>query len=198
MIVKQAEYVCSFSSLKSIQVERLPTVAFIGRSNVGKSSLINHLVDRKRLVKTSGTPGKTQLINFFLINQSFYFVDLPGYGFANVPVAVKDSWTKMIWTFLQGYPDLALIFQILDIRHKPSSEDISFNQGLQKARLPYALIGNKIDKIPKNSVVKQAAMLKKEMKSTDSILMHSSLDKIGKNEILSAVQRHFDRLTELG
>ena len=197
MRIKQAEYVCSFPSLKSIKVEPLPAFAFIGRSNVGKSSLINHLVDRKRLVKTSGLPGKTQLINFFLINQSFYFVDLPGYGFATAPKAVKDSWMRMIWEFLQGYGDLSLVFQILDLRHLPSKEDFEFNQGLQQAGLPFALIGNKTDKLGKNQIQSQAAKIRKAIGAPEPLLLHSSLDKVGKPEILSEIQSRLDLLTEL-
>lgn len=196
MQINEAEFVCSYASLKTIRLEPRPTIAFIGRSNVGKSSLINHISNRKGLVKTSGTPGKTQLINFFLINKSFYIVDLPGYGFANVPVAVKEQWLKMIWQFLQGYTDLVLIMQILDLRHLPSKEDLEFNRGLKQAGLPFRLIGNKVDKLKKNEIKPKTAKIVKSIQATEPLLIHSDLAKIGKAEILAAMEERLALFTE--
>jgi len=195
--INEAEFVCSYSSLKSIHLEPRPTIAFIGRSNVGKSSLINHITRRKGLVKTSGTPGKTQLINFFLINKSFYLVDLPGYGFANVPIAVKQQWVKMIWQFLNGYTDFTLVMQILDLRHLPSKEDLEFNKGLQKSGIPFQLIGNKVDKLKKNEIKSQAAKVKKAMGSKEPLLIHSALDKFGKDEILAVMDERIQLISGL-
>ena len=187
MKITHAEYLKSFVDPSRIDLPPLPSFAFIGRSNVGKSSLINHLVGRKGLVKTSGTPGKTQMINFFLVNQAFYFVDLPGYGFATAPKAVKDGWTRMIWEFLETYP-LSLIFQILDIRHLPSKEDQEFHHALVRAELPLALIGNKVDKLGKTGMESQAAVIKKALGFDRNLLLHSFLKKLGREEILAVIE----------
>ncbi|OGG95192.1 MAG: hypothetical protein A2508_07515 [Candidatus Lambdaproteobacteria bacterium RIFOXYD12_FULL_49_8] len=187
MRIDSAVYVKSFTSFKKWDLDPLPAFCFVGRSNVGKSSLINHLTGRKSLVKTSSTPGKTQLINLFLINEAFYFVDLPGYGFASVPLAVKQSWQKMIFGFLQDYPDLRLVFQILDLRHQPSKEDQEFHQAILEAEIPLALIGNKLDKLGQSARAKQAGAIKKALHFEADLLLHSALAKKGKEEILDLV-----------
>ncbi len=128
-----------------------PQVAFAGRSNVGKSSLINSLVNRKGLVRTSSTPGKTREINFFLVNGSFYFVDLPGFGFARVPGKVQESWGEMIENYLLNSPRLGLIIFLLDIRHRPGRNDMVMNRWLMGNSLPTAFVATKADKIAKGS-----------------------------------------------
>lgn len=188
MRITQAEYITSMPSIRGFDLPPLPMVAFIGRSNVGKSSLINHLVNRKKLVKTSSTPGKTQLINFFLINESFYLVDLPGYGFASVPVSVKNSWKEMILEFLFKAPDLRMIFQLVDIRHKPSKEDVEFHQMLLDSHMNYRLVANKSDKLKKNQQQKSLAEIRKTLGVKSPILTHSSLAKQGKEELIKALE----------
>ncbi len=181
--IVSAEYVKSFTRVQNFDLKSLPSIAFIGRSNVGKSSLINSLLNRKKLVKTSSTPGKTQLINYFLINQQFYFIDLPGYGFAKVPASVKDQWQKMITDFLLYCPDLRMIVQLVDIRHKPSGGDKAFQILAKKTEIPCLVVANKEDKLKKN----QAANAKKEIKQLLNLgsfpLSHSALKKSGRDEI---------------
>jgi GTP-binding protein len=183
MIIKSAEYVKSLPDIKQLDIPPLPGIAFVGRSNVGKSSLINHLLNRRNLVKTSSTPGKTQLINFFIINKEFYFIDLPGYGFANVPVKVKNSWMEMIQSFLFSYSNLKTIVQLIDIRHKPSSDDVAFQKMLQAGNLDNTIIANKVDKVKKNQVPKALKTIQQTLSVSQKPILHSALKKIGKVEI---------------
>ncbi len=183
MKITSAEYVKSFPSINGFDLPELPAIAFIGRSNVGKSSLINHLLIRKKLVKTSSTPGKTQLLNFFLINKQFYFVDLPGYGFANVPIHVKTGWLAMIREFLYRYPQLKLVIQLLDLRHKPSNDDMEFNQLLIEFQRPSIVIANKSDKVKKSILRKSLFDIKNSLGLVDIPLLHSALKKTGRDAI---------------
>lgn len=190
MKVSSSDYVKSYISVQDIESQNYPAIAFIGRSNVGKSSLINHLLNRKNLVKTSSTPGKTQLINFFLINNSCHFVDLPGYGYANVPVAVKRSWQQMIMDFLLNYNKLKLIIQLTDIRHPPSQHDIEFQKFLKFNQLPTLTIANKCDKLKKSRLQQALANTKKTLDLDNSPIPHSALKKIGKTDIWNCIDDH--------
>lgn len=162
-------------------------VAFLGRSNVGKSSLINSLTGRKKLAKTSKTPGRTQLVNFFLINNEFNFVDLPGYGFAKVPMAVKESWGKTMENYLKSERK-KLVFVLLDIRRVPSGEDIEMLEWLTHYEVDYFIIFTKCDKLSNNEKFKQLKEIKKKLEfSNDDVLFHSSLTNAGKKEILDFI-----------
>ncbi|MHB8174826.1 MAG: ribosome biogenesis GTP-binding protein YihA/YsxC [Nitrospirota bacterium] len=151
MKVISAEFVKAAVDERGWPKDNLPQVAFAGRSNVGKSSLINSLVNRRGLVRTSSTPGKTREINFFLINSSFYFVDLPGFGFARVPGKVQESWGEMIEDYLLNSPRLRLIIFLLDIRHKPGENDVIMNRWLTGNSLPAAYAATKADKIARGA-----------------------------------------------
>ncbi len=190
MIVTSAEYIKSFPSIKGFDLPELSAIAFIGRSNAGKSSLINHLLNRKKLVKTSSTPGKTQLLNFFLVNKAFYFVDLPGYGFANVPVEVKMSWQAMIQDFLRLYPRLKLIVQLMDLRHPPTREDQEFYHLLSENHWPSLVVANKSDKVKKNSLKRSLTAMQNCLHLRKPPLMHSALKKIGKEAIWGDIKDH--------
>ena len=179
MIVTSAEYLKSFPSINDFNLPELSAIAFIGRSNAGKSSLINHLLGRKKLVKTSSTPGKTQLINFFLINNAFYFVDLPGYGFAKVPAAVKTGWQAMIQDFLFQYPQLKLVVQLLDLRHTPTHEDREFNHLLSANQRPSLVIANKSDKVKKSGLKKSLTEMQSCLHLNEAPLLHSATKKTG-------------------
>lgn len=192
MKIKSAEYLKSFPDLKGIDQPDLPAIAFIGRSNVGKSSLINSLLNRKNLVKTSSNPGKTQLINFFLINQSFHFVDLPGYGFANVPVKIKKQWEEMIYNFLSGYTPLKLIVQLIDIRHKPTKHDIHLNHIIKGLDTDYLVIANKVDKLKKNEIPKAVKLIKQELQLEKELILHSAPKKVGKTEIWQMIDPYLE------
>jgi GTP-binding protein len=190
MNITSAEYIKSFPSIKGFDLPELSAIAFIGRSNAGKSSLINHLLNRKKLVKTSSTPGKTQLLNFFLINKAFYFVDLPGYGFANVPVEVKIGWQAMIQDFLRLYPHLKLIVQLMDLRHPPTREDQDFYHLLSANHWPSLVVANKSDKVKKNSLNRSLTAMQSCLHLHKPPLMHSAPKKIGKESIWGEIEDH--------
>ncbi|MBW3545721.1 MAG: ribosome biogenesis GTP-binding protein YihA/YsxC [Bacteroidetes bacterium] len=158
-----AQFIISNTSVASCPAPDLPEYAFIGRSNVGKSSLINALVGQKKLAKTSGTPGKTQLINHFLIEKQWYLVDLPGYGFAKVSKTQRASWTKMIKTYLEQRPNLLCLFILLDVRLEPQRIDLEFMQWIGKNGLPFAMVFTKADKLSATKVDQQVAAYKRIM-----------------------------------
>jgi GTP-binding protein len=141
----------------------LPEIAFVGRSNVGKSSLMNRLVGRKNLAKTSNTPGRTQLINFFNINEKISFVDLPGYGFAKVPQSVKKDWGDMMEAYLRERQSLCLVIFILDIRRDPSADDLSLRDWLEHYRIPYLYVLTKVDKLSNNQAIARKRAIEKNL-----------------------------------
>jgi GTP-binding protein len=147
MIVKTAKFLVSNSYYQSCPVPDKPEYAFIGRSNVGKSSLINRITDKKGLAKTSGKPGKTQLINHFLINEEWYLVDLPGYGYASIPLKIKAKWETMISGYLQTRKNLLNTFVLIDIRHEPQKIDLDFIENLAEHQMPFSLVFTKADKL---------------------------------------------------
>lgn len=147
MKILSAEFVISAASPKQFPIDRKPQIAFAGRSNVGKSSIINTLLHRRNLVKASVTPGKTQLINFFDINDGFYFVDLPGYGFARVPRAVTDAWAPMIEGYLKGSRGLRAVVVLLDARREPDERDMRLIDWLQQYGIPAIYALTKADKL---------------------------------------------------
>lgn len=159
MKIKSAELetVCGITSVLPQNV--LPELAFAGRSNVGKSSLINKLLNRKSLARTSSQPGKTQTINFYRINQAFYFVDLPGYGYAKVSKEIKEKWGRMIERYLQTSAQLKNIFLLLDIRHAPTENDRQMYAWIRAQGLEPAIILTKADKIRRNQLVKQQKLI---------------------------------------
>lgn len=150
MIVTSAEFVKSAVREQDYPAPDLPEIAFAGRSNVGKSSLINVLVDRRRLVKTSATPGRTQLLNFFRINDRFCFVDLPGYGYARVPESVRRQWGPMVERYLSKRGCLRGVVLIVDIRRTPKEEELDFLQWLSDRRIPARIVLTKVDKLSKS------------------------------------------------
>ena len=152
MKVLSAEFVLSAKEPAHYPPALLPEIAFAGRSNVGKSSLINTLVKRKGLARISNTPGRTQEINFFSVNSRFAFIDLPGYGYAKVPEKVRKNWGPMIETYLRERPTLRLVVLILDIRRDPSEEDRQLIDWLQCYRLPLLIVLTKIDKVSRNQL----------------------------------------------
>jgi GTP-binding protein len=157
--VTSAEFLKAAVDRKGWPKDGLPQVAFAGRSNVGKSSLINNLVNRKGLVKTSGTPGKTREINFFTINGSFYFVDLPGFGYARVPGRVQSDWGPMIEEYLLGSRELKLVVFLLDIRHEPGNYDMVMNRYLKENNIPAAYVATKADKISRGNRMKHIGVM---------------------------------------
>jgi GTP-binding protein len=163
MIIKSATFTVSATRPSNYPPEDLPEIAFAGRSNVGKSTLINKLVNRKHLVKTSSTPGRTQLLNFFTINDTFMFVDLPGYGYARVPERIKKDWGKMIETYLSTRSSLKGVVLILDIRRTPRDEEHNFLAWLHQRGITAILVLTKADKLSKTQQKKQVQVVEQTL-----------------------------------
>lgn len=184
MHVISAEFVKSATKPANYPPAELPEVAFAGRSNVGKSSLINVLVNRKGLVRTSSTPGRTQLINFFLVNGRLMLVDLPGYGFAKVPLAVKKQWGPMIETYLSTRPSLGCVVLIMDVRRVPGDEDRQMLQWLRSYGIPTLVVVTKCDKVSKNERARQTALIARELGlAREEMAFFSALSREGKDEV---------------
>ncbi|WKN32291.1 ribosome biogenesis GTP-binding protein YihA/YsxC [Porifericola rhodea] len=196
MLVKEAEFVKSASDVKQCPESRLPEYAFIGRSNVGKSSLINMLTGRKKLAKTSGKPGKTQLINHFKINQQWHLVDLPGYGWAKVSKSKRADWGVMIENYLLQRPQLVCLFILIDSRIPAQEIDLSFMEWAGVKQIPFALVFTKVDKQSINKTQKSIAAyrrtLKKEWEELPPIFVTSSVDSTGKEDILEYIHNTMD------
>ena len=189
MIIKSAEFVKSAVKPDQYPDTALPEIAFTGRSNVGKSSLINTLVNRKRLVKTSSTPGRTQLINFFLINKTFSFVDLPGYGYAKVPASVRKKWGPMIETYLSTRKTLKGVALIMDVRRVPGIQDLNFIEWLYYYNLPGMLILTKADKLSKNKQLTQKATIAKALSvDKNDLILFSAKSRLGKDVVWNAIE----------
>lgn len=185
MKISSADIIGVAVSKKQYPESNLPEVAFIGRSNVGKSSLINSLLQRKSLARISQRPGKTQTINFYLINQDIHFVDLPGYGFAKVPKEVKNNWGKMIEGYLSDRDNLQAVFLLVDIRHEPTKEDFEMYQWLKHYGIPTAIIVTKADKVARGQWLKQRNIITKKLQKgeDDPLIVYSSENGQGKEEL---------------
>ncbi len=194
MIIKTAEFLKSSPGIKDCPEKRLPEYAFIGRSNVGKSSLINLLVGKKGLAKISSTPGKTQLINYFLINNDWYLVDLPGYGYAKSSKKAREKWGIMIHEYLIKRNTLICTFILIDSRHRPQEKDIDFINWVGASELPFALVFTKCDKISKSELDKNMKYyqdyLYKYWQELPMMFYTSTKDKRGKEEILEFIEEN--------
>lgn len=169
MKIIKSEYTASAVNPNQYPVGSQPEIALAGRSNVGKSSLINKFINRKALARTSSIPGKTQTLNFYNINDSWYFVDLPGYGYAKVSKDIKNTWGKFIEDYLTSRPQLIGIIQIVDIRHPPTKDDKEMFEWLQFRGLPYLLVITKADKIPKGQWKKSTDLILKDLGGNETI-----------------------------
>lgn len=173
--------------------EGMPQIAFVGRSNVGKSSLINTLLNRKRAARVSQTPGKTRTINFFQINEEFFLVDLPGYGYAKLSKQEKATWGKIMDDFFVHSRDLTHVFVLVDIRHKPKEDDISMVEYIRHYNIPVSIIATKSDKLSKNEQNKSIQAISRDlMINKDEIFLISSLKKTGQDEIWGRIERIFE------
>lgn len=191
MEIKQAKFVVSNSSVDKCPKPDRPEYAFIGRSNVGKSSLINMLVNSKSLAKTSARPGKTQLINHFLIDDFWYLVDLPGYGYARAPKAESKKWERFIREYILLRPNLYCLFVLIDIRHEPQPIDLEFIEWLGMSDIPFAIIFTKSDKLKPEeiepTVQKYKDTLLENWESLPAIFVTSAPDFSGREEILGYI-----------
>lgn len=188
MKIQSAEFVISAAAPHQFPHPFLPEVAFAGKSNVGKSSLINSLLNRKNLVKTSATPGKTRLINFFKINEIFHLVDLPGYGFAKVPLAVKAQWEALVNAYLDQRQALRGVVMIVDVRHPPAELDLLMKGMLEHTGQPYLIVANKSDKLSKSQLSKRLRELRSELGLSSPPLAYSAQDHTGRPELWRHVQ----------
>ena len=191
MQVKSAEFIISNTDYKLCPKAEKPEYAFIGRSNVGKSSLINLITTKKKLAKTSRKPGKTKLINHFLINNNWYLVDLPGYGYASVSKTEKEEFQKIIFSYLEKRENLMCLFVLLDCRHNCQKIDLEFMRWLGEKKIPFVMVFTKTDKLSKTALKKNIEQYKKEMlKSWEELpqtFFTSVLHKEGDKEILSFI-----------
>ena len=191
MIIKNValETVCGITS--TLPKNTLPEIAFAGKSNVGKSSLINGLMNRKSLARTSAQPGKTQTINYYNINQELYFVDLPGYGYANASVEVKAKWGKMIERYLQKSEMLKEVFLLIDIRHKPGANDVQMSDWTLHNGFRPIIIATKLDKINRSQVQKQIRLIKETLKVEPGTLVfpYSAQTKQGRDELYDFIDK---------
>ncbi len=193
MTIKVARFLKSSTGLKGCPRDDLPEYAFIGRSNVGKSSLINMLTNRNKLAKTSSTPGKTQLINHFLINEEWYLVDLPGYGYARMPVAQREKMMKIIREYVLKRQNLVCLFLLIDARLEMQKTDRQFLHFLGSNRVPFALVFTKTDKITPMQVRQNIDQYKKTLleswESLPPVFLTSALHKKGRGELLEFIQK---------
>ena len=191
MNVAHAEFVMSNTKLEQCPKSKLPEYAFIGRSNVGKSSLINMLCNRKKLAKTSSRPGKTQLINHFLINKQWYLVDLPGYGYARVSKTQKKTFQKFITNYFIKRKELISAFLLIDLRHKPQNIDLEFMSWLGENFIPFSIIFTKSDKLKekeiKENTSKYLKRLEEDWEEVPRCFITSSEKRIGKDELLNYI-----------
>ena len=195
MEITSAEFVISNTDVKKCPAGTFPEYAFIGRSNVGKSSLINMLTARKGLAMTSATPGKTMLINHFLINKNWYIVDLPGYGYAQVSVEIRAKWGKMVERYLHTSKQLRLVFLLIDIRHEPSENECIMYDWIVKNGYEPVIIATKLDKIKRSQIQKNLKIIRQKIQPVEGtiIIPFSAQTKQGKEEILQLIE---DRIAE--
>ena len=188
MIIRSAKFICSAVTPEHYPPADLPEVAFAGRSNVGKSSLINKILNRKKLVRTSKTPGRTQLLNFFEINEIYRFVDLPGYGYAKVPAEVQKRWRPMVETYLTSRSNMRGMVLLLDIRREPSKEDLNLWHWLQTISIEVVTVTTKVDKLSRNKRNKQIAAIARTLGcKKEELIEFSAMTGEGRHEIWKAL-----------
>jgi len=194
MKIVSADYMISAVSEKQYPGGALPEIAFAGRSNVGKSSLINSLLNRKKLVKISATPGKTQMINFFDVNHEFVFADLPGYGFAKVPKAVQKKWQKLVEDYLTKRDNLRVVVLIVDIRRKPTELDLHMQEWLEQYDVDYILVATKADKLSQAEQSRQLKQIRAAFldESDNALVAYSSKNQRGRKELWKLLQKRMD------
>ena len=184
-----ADILLSATNKSHYPQDDIPEVALAGRSNVGKSSFINTMLNRKNLARTSGKPGKTQLLNFFNIDDKLRFVDVPGYGYARVSKKEREKWGKMIEEYLTSRENLRAVVSLVDLRHEPSADDVQMYEFLKYYEIPVILVATKADKIPRGKWNKHESMIKKKLDfdKTDTFIIFSSVNKTGVEEAWDAI-----------
>jgi len=190
VLIKSSEFKGAFVDWNKLPEENLPEIALVGRSNVGKSSLINKVVNRKNLAKSSSTPGKTRTINFYLLNHAFNLVDLPGYGYAKVSKAEQQKWGKIIENYLKNRKQLRGVIHLVDIRHEPSNHDIAMKEWLSHYEIPILLVATKADKVSRGARQKQLQLLSRglDLETGMKPLVFSAETGEGADEIRDAIE----------
>lgn len=190
MEIKQAEFITSLADYAENESIALPQLAVVGKSNVGKSTLINKLCNRQKLCRVSSTPGKTRLINVFLINDSFHLIDLPGYGFAKVDQKEKIRWGNMMERYFEESTLLRHVLHLVDIRHEPTSDDIDMNAYFRSMGIPYTVVATKADKISRGARMKQIAPICRALLTQPwEIICFSGEDGTGREELLTKIDK---------
>lgn len=201
MIIKKAYFLCSNTKFEKLPKDNMPEYAFIGRSNVGKSSLINMLVQRNGLAKTSSKPGKTITINHFVVNDEWYLVDLPGYGFAQQSKKMREDWRIMLNKYISRRPNLVTTFVLVDARLEPQQNDIGFMEWLGENQMPFAIVFTKTDKLSKaelnGNVERYKQHLLKDWEELPPIFVTSSEKHVGRDEVLDYIEQQNHELEEL-
>jgi GTP-binding protein len=198
MIIKKAELVAVAVKRAQYPEDGMKEIAFAGRSNVGKSSLINLLLNRKKLARTSSSPGKTRTINFYQINDAFRIVDLPGYGYAKVSRSVTENWGDMIEAYLSNRHGLLKVIQLLDMRHTPTEQDVQMYQWLKHYGLDGIVVGTKADKISRNDLVKNSMIIRKTLglSDTDLLLPVSVLNRTGWEALITELDKLLEQVPQ--
>ena len=194
MKIVSAEYLRTAKFPKDYPQSGKPEVAFLGRSNVGKSSLINSLLHRKPLARTSSTPGRTRALNFYLINRRFLFVDPPGYGYAKVSRMEKKDWDTMVRTYFEDHPDRIVAILILDARHEPTKLDIQTRDWLEFYGIPYLVVATKIDKVKKNQWDSRRKALNKVFDPAVPLFLFSAVGCTGQVEVWNHIRRNIEQI----
>lgn len=193
MKIHSAEFIKSAFNQTHWTTDGLPEISFLGRSNVGKSSLINSLLGRKGLARTSNTPGRTQSINFFLINERFYFVDLPGYGYARVSKRTRADWGVMAEEYLAEREELKLSIQLVDARHEPTRLDLQLHEWLIFHNKNHIVVATKADKLSTNNLNKSLKQIKANLKGS-KIIAYSSLNGMGKDAVWHEINTALEKM----
>lgn len=189
MIIKEAELIAVAVNLDQYPPDTMKEIAFVGRSNVGKSSLLNMIIKRKSLARVSGSPGKTRTINFYEVNGDFRIVDLPGYGYAKVSRSISADWGDMVEKYLENREGLIKVIQLVDIRHAPSKQDVQMTEYLRHYGLDGFLVATKADKVSRNEISKNISVIRKtlNLSKEDQVIPVSALKKTGYDELMEAI-----------
>lgn len=195
MKIRSSEMVVSAVNRKQYPTEGIPEIALVGRSNVGKSSTINTLLNRRNFARTSQTPGKTRTINFFLINNEFYFVDLPGYGYAKISKSEKEKWGTIMERYLQDREELCAIFLLVDIRHEPTNDDVMMYEWIKHFGYNCVVIATKADKISRGQYQKHMSIIRKKLQldKDEKIIPISSLKKTGVEDVWNEIINQYNQ-----
>ena len=189
MVIRKSRFVKSLAAFDAFEGQGLPEIAMVGKSNVGKSSLINNMTGNSKLARTSSEPGKTRMVNLYLINEAFFLVDLPGYGFARAPKQEKQKWADMIEGYLRGSRHLKRVFQLVDVRHEPTEDDQLMVEYLRHYDIPFTVVATKADKLSKAQRGRSIPAICRALAVQPwEVMVHSSKDGTGRDRLLSLIE----------